>query len=185
MTVDQAQAQIRAAFVDGGPGAMVSALVWLIAGYVYATGTPASAFAALFVGGIFIFPVSVLICKLAFARSGSVQGNPLGLVALESTIAMIGGLLAAWLLLAARPDMVFPVAALAVGTHYFAFKTAYGDRTFWVLGALLTLVAAAAIFLVRGQTLALILAIAIIELAFGLWLTIRSVRAARSGTIAG
>ena len=77
------------------------------------------------------------------------------------------------------------MAALAVGTHYFAFKTAYGDRTFWVLGALLTLVAAAAIFLVRGQTLALILAVAIIELAFGLWLTIRSVRAARSGTIAG
>lgn len=184
MTVDDAQAEIRTAFVGGGPGAIVSAVVWLIAGYAYGVGTAASAFAALFVGGMFIFPVSVLVCKAAFRRSGSVAGNPLGLVALESTIAMIGGLLAAWLLLGGRPDMVFPVAAIAVGTHYFAFKTAYGDRTFWVLGALITLAGLAGIFWVRGQDLAVIGAVAVLELVFGLQLTLRAVRGAASAVTA-
>lgn len=178
MTVDDAQAQVRAAFVGGGPGAIVSGLVWLAAAWVLAQGTRDQAFSTLFLGGILIFPLSSLICRFGFGRSASVKGNPLGLVALESTIAMIAGLIAAWLMLAVRPVAVFPVAALAVGTHYFAFKTAYGDRTFWVLGAALTMVGCAGLFWLPGRDVPLMLAFALIELAFGLILTLRD----RGGT---
>ncbi|HEX4847876.1 MAG TPA: hypothetical protein VFV30_07005, partial [Novosphingobium sp.] len=137
----------------------------------------ATAFAVLFFGGMLIFPVSSLIGKIALGRSASAKGNPLGLLALESTIAMIGCLIAAWLLLKDRPDWVFPVAAIAVGTHYLPFKTAYGDRTYWLLGAAITAIGCAGIFLLPGQTLAVILAVAVTELVFGLILIRAGTRA--------
>lgn len=180
MTTDQAQAQIRQAFVHGGPGAVVSSLVWFSAAFVFIKTDHAVAFAVLFAGGMLIFPVSTLIDKLVFRRSGSVAGNPLGLLPLESTIAMIGCLLAAWLLLRDRPDFVFPVAAIAVGTHYLPFRTAYGDRTYWLLGAVLTVIGCAGIFMAQGQTLAIILAVAIAELAFGLALTRAGIAASKA-----
>lgn len=180
MTVDQAQAQIRQAFVHGGPGAIVSSLVWFSAAFALTRTDHATAFAVLFIGGMLIFPVSTLIDKLVFRRSGSVAGNPLGLLALESTIAMIGCLLAAWLLLRDRPDFVFPVAAIAVGTHYLPFKTAYGDRTYWLLGAVLTAIGCAGIFIVQGQTLGIILAVAVAELVFGVALTRAGLSAAKA-----
>jgi hypothetical protein len=61
------------------------------------------------------------------------EGNTLGRIALESTIAMLGCLFAAWLLLPTRADLVFPVAAIAVGTHYAAFRSVYGDILYWLL----------------------------------------------------
>ena len=137
MIIAEAQAELRRAFVGGGPGALVSALVWLAAGLVERAQGVALAFALLFIGGMLIFPLSTLCCRLLFRRAKESGGNSLGRVALESTIAMIGGLLAAWLFLPHEPDHVFPLAAIAVGTHYAAFRTVYGDATFWLLAALI------------------------------------------------
>ena len=103
----------------------------------------------------------------------------MGPVALESTIAMIGCLLAAWLILPLRPELVFPIAAVAVGTHYFAFKTAYGDRTYWLLAALITALGLAEIFDVTQLGGEMILAVGVIEVAFGVLLTMRSLKEAR------
>jgi hypothetical protein len=49
-------------------------------------------------------------------------------------------LFAAWLLLPYRPEFVFSVSAIAVGTLYFGFRTAYGDWTYWDFGAVLCLI---------------------------------------------
>ena len=100
----------------------------------------------------------------------------MGPVALESTIAMIGCLLAAWLILPLRPELVFPIAAVAVGTHYFVFKTAYGDRTYWLLAAIVTALGLAEIFDVTQLSGGLIVAVGIIEVAFGTMLTARDAR---------
>lgn len=173
MSTAQAQAEVRKAFVGGGPGAVVSALVWFAAAATLSQTSLPTAFTVLFFGGMIIFPLSSAVCRLGFGRSASVKGNPLGLVALESTISMIAGLIAAWLLLASRPNVVIPVAALAVGAHYFAFKTAYGDRTFWALGAMLTLLGGISLCLPAGHDVDVMIAFAVIELGFGLWLMLR------------
>jgi hypothetical protein len=39
------------------------------------------------------------------------------------------------------------VAAIAVGTHYFGFRTAYGDWTNWILGGTMCVVGVAAVFI--------------------------------------
>lgn len=178
MMIGEAQAAMRQAFVHGGPGAIVSSLVWFAAALALSRTDHATAFTVLFIGGMLIFPVSALIAKAIFRRSASAAGNPLGLLPLESTIAMIGCLLAAWLLLRHDPQFAFPVAAIAVGTHYLPFKTTYGDRTYWLLGAVLTVIGCAGIFMVAGQTMAVILGVAAAELIFGIALTRAGAKAA-------
>ena len=84
---------------------------------------------------------------------------------------MIGGLLAAWLLIGYRPDFVFPMAAIAVGTHYFGFRTAYGDWTYWVLGGVMCLVGVGAIFARVPSAGTVPFVIAAVEVGFGAWFT--------------
>jgi hypothetical protein len=171
-----AQAEIRKAFVGGGPGAVVSALVWFLGAATLSQTNLRTAFTVLFFGGMLIFPVTTVICRVGFGRSASVKGNPLGLVVLESTFAMIAGLIAAWLLLASQPDATIPVAVLAVGAHYFSFRTAYGATAYWVLGAILSALGCVGLFVLPGRNFELMIAFATIELIFGLWMIPRQLR---------
>jgi hypothetical protein len=175
MLISDAQRDIGRAYVGGGPGVMVSALIWFVAAFVQHGQGTGAAFTVLFFGGMFIFPASKLIARLAFRRDTESPDNPLGMTALESTIAMIGGLLAAWLFLSSQPGLVFPLAAIAVGTHYAVFKTVYGDRLFWALGGIVTAIGLIDIFAAPLQG-AVALLVAITELAFGILLTARALR---------
>ena len=179
MVISEAQNDLRRAYVGGGPGVVFSGIVWLVATWTQNNQGVGAGFAALFFGGMLIFPVSKILCRLAFHRSNESPNNPFGMTVLESTIAMVGGLFAAWLFLASRPELVFPLAAIAVGTHYFIFKTVYGDRTFWLLASIVTAIGLADIFVsqMQGSTALLV---ALTELAFGLALTTRAIRTNRT-----
>ncbi len=173
MDFSDAQRDMGRAYVGGGPGVVVSSLVWVATAFVQQRAGVAAAFPVLFFGGMLIFPLSKLLARVAFRRDSENGANPLGLTALECTIAMIGGLFAAWLFLGTRPMLVMPLAAIAVGTHYLVFKTVYGDRLFWLLGAILTLIGLADIYVaqLRGMGTGLVAAT---ELLFGLSLTLRA-----------
>lgn len=176
MNVREAQRDISRAFIGGGPGVGVSALVWFTAAAVEGSKGVGTAFVVLFFGGMLIFPLATLVSRLLFRREKEAADNPLGLIALESTIAMIGGLFAAWLLLRFEPGYVFPIAAIAVGTHYAVFRTIYGDRLFWVLGALITAVGLLGIYKMVPIPGGTIFAVGAIELVFAIVLTIRAMR---------
>ena len=175
MEIIEAQRDLRRAFVGGGPGVFVSALVWFAAAWVENRSGVGPAFAILFFGGMLIFPLATLAARLLWRRGKESPDNPLGAIALESTVAMIGGLFAAWLFLPVRPGYVFPIAAIAVGTHYAVFKTVYGDRLFWLLGALVTAVGLLSIYAVVRIPGGPILAVAAIELVFAILLTVRAI----------
>ncbi len=170
LDISTAQAELRRAFMHGGPGTIVSGFVWLAGGIVASSAGIATGFAVLFFGGMFIFPITEFIVRGILRREAASKANPGGLTVIETIFPMIGGLLAAWLLLPHRPDLVFPMAAIAVGAHYFGFRTAYGDWTFWVLGAFLCLVGIANIFFGFPPSSVVPYVIAGIELAFGVWL---------------
>ena len=176
MRITDAQADLRRAYVGGGPGAVVSGLLWFVAAWVEASQGIRTAFITLFLGGMMIYPLGLAASRLLFRRTNESKDNPMGPVALESTIAMIGCLLAAWLILPFKPEFVFPIAAVAVGTHYFVFKTAYGDRTYWLLAALITAVGLAEMFDMATLPGGLVLAIGVIEVAFGIVLTVRALK---------
>lgn len=176
MNTADAQRDLRRAYVGGGPGAIVSALVWFAAAFVEARHGIGPAFNVLFLGGILIYPVGTLLCRFLFRRDKEAAGNPLGMTALECTIAMIGCLLAAWLFIPVMPAHVFPVAAIAVGTHYLVFKTVYGDPLYLILAAAITAVGLVSIFKTVTIPGGPILAVGLIELTFGSILTRRAMR---------
>lgn len=170
MEITAAQAELRHAYLRGGPGAIVSGCVWLSAALVASARGVPTGFVVLFFGGMLIFPISKLIVGLFFKRGTVTPGNPGGLAVIETVFPMIGGLLAAWLLLPYRPDWVFAMAAIAVGAHYFGFRTAYGDWTNWVLGGALCVVGLGSIFLRFPEPPAVPFVIAAVEILFGAWL---------------
>ena len=177
MTVDEAQAEIRHCYGGGGLGMVVSGFVWLAAAFAVSRHGVGPGFAVLFLGGMLIFPVSAFAERFLLRRPKPNPDNPLGLLALESTIAMIGCLFAAWLFVPLKPDYVFPIAAIAVGLHYLAFKTVYGDRTYWLLGALMALVGFGGLYVAALGAGMLALAIAGTEIAFGVFVIARERRA--------
>jgi hypothetical protein len=183
MVISDAQDDLRRAYVGGGPGVMISGLVWLAATLTLHAHGIADAFAVLFFGGMLIFPGAKLVSRTVFRRENESSNNPFGMTGLESTIAMMGGLFAAWLFLSSTPELVFPLAAIAVGTHYFVFKTAYGDRLFWLLGGIVTAIGFGDIFITHMRGLTALL-VTISELAFGLTLTFREMRSSKVISIA-
>lgn len=126
-------------------------------------------FAVLFFGGMLIFPISSFILKNFLGRGKISPENPGGLTVIETLFPMISGFLAAWLMMPHRPEFVFAMAAIAVGTHYFGFRTAYGDWTNWILGAAMSVVGIAAIFFGIPASSLVPFIIAGIEMAFGIW----------------
>jgi hypothetical protein len=175
MRLSDMQSDMRRAYVGGGPGVFISSLVWCAAGLVERNSGAGPGFAALFFGGMLIFPLGTLLSRLVFRRKGEQRGNALGGTALESTIAMIAAFLPAFLFLNVRPDYVFPLAALAVGAHYFVFRTVYGDMLFWALAALISAAALLEMFTAINAPFGFIFLIAAIELVFAIVLTLRGV----------
>ncbi|MBM4192127.1 MAG: hypothetical protein FJ196_03585 [Gammaproteobacteria bacterium] len=175
MDITTAQLELRNSYLRGGPGTIISGIVWLFAGVAANNTDIPTAFAVLFFGGMLISPLSTLLRRSVFRRSPPQKGNQGGLTVIETTFPMIGGLIAAWLMLPFRPDFVFPLAAIAVGTHYFGFRTAYGDWTYWILGGALVVVGSTSIFVgVPSANIAPLL-VAAVEVIFGIWLTRQSV----------
>jgi hypothetical protein len=174
MQIAEAQGDVRRSFVGGGPGVFVSGLIWCAAAIAEAQRGVGFGFAVLFFGGMLIFPLSLLVVRVAFRRAATQGGNGLTAIALESTAAMIAGLLAAYLLLPHAPHLVLPLAALAVGAHYFAFRTLYGDPLFLVLGAIISALGLNAAFGWIAIPIGLLWCVAGMELLIGVVLSIRS-----------
>ena len=173
MNIVDDQRDVQRAYVGGGVGVLVSGLVWLVTAAVLYRTDISTAFTTLFFGGFFIFPLAELVSRKVADRAPITKGNALSSLALESTIAMIAMLMAAFLIMPYRPDAVFPLAAIAVGTHYLAFKTLYGDRTFWVLGAAITVAGSLALFTGVVGSLTVTLLVAAVEILVGTLLLLR------------
>jgi hypothetical protein len=136
-TLADAQRDMRESYLGGAPGMFASAMVWLAAGVVAATNTPARAIVALFVGGMVIHPMGVVIAK-ALGRAGAhTRGNPLGALALESTVILLLGFPLAYVAAQAHGTWFFPAMLLVIGGRYLTFATLYGMRVYWACGALL------------------------------------------------
>jgi hypothetical protein len=108
MNLSEAQHDMRQAYLGGAPGLLASGTAWLVAGVLALTQAPGTAVLALLIGGMFIHPAAVLICKAA-GRSGRHQaGNPLGRLALESTVQLLLAIVVAFALSRLRAEWFFP-----------------------------------------------------------------------------
>jgi hypothetical protein len=134
ITIADAQRDMRAGYFSGAPGMLVSGTVWLAAGAVAATGAPKHAIATLFVGGMLIHPLAVLLAKALGRRGGHDAANPLGKLAMESTVMLILGFPLAYAASLARLEWFFPAMLLVIGGRYMTFSTLFGRRIYWAVG---------------------------------------------------
>lgn len=63
-TISQAQADMSKGYANGAAGMIVSGLIWLIAATVSFKFSDKQAVRTLLIGGMFIFPISLLAYKL-------------------------------------------------------------------------------------------------------------------------
>ncbi len=166
MDVSAAQRDIVAAYINGAPGVFVSGMVWLIAGIAALSQNAEVAFAVLFLGGMLIVPGSLLIARIMFGADEISSDNPFQRLGLEATIVLFAGIVIAYALLRTEPELAFPALAIAIGARYFAFRTIYGEPTYWVLGGALTLIGTAAILRIVPLSFDLLLLVGGTECAF-------------------
>ena len=92
---------------------------------------------ALFVGGLFIFPVSALLTRALGGAPTLPKGHPMLALAMQSAFIVPVG----WPIVVAagmtREAWYFAAAAVLVAVHYFPFMSLYGMRLFGVLAVAL------------------------------------------------
>ena len=174
MQLKAAQNAMRTAHVGGAPGVLVSGVVWVAAGLVWARSDVAQAFVVLFFGGMAIVPIGLFIARVLLRAPKPVQANPLDRLGLESTFSLFAGLLIAYVLLPISPAFVFPIMAITIGARYFIFRTIYGDGLFWALGTALTAVGVSTVlgFVTWPTNIAVV--VGVIEVAFAIVVFVRS-----------
>lgn len=136
-TVQAAQRDMRQAYFGGGPGIMISGIVWAIAAIVGAELSAARAIWALFIGGMFIHPVSVVVVRMLGRTGSHTPGNPMGALAMATTFWMILSFPIAYAASMVRIEWFFPAMLAVIGGRYLTFATIYGARIYWVFGSAL------------------------------------------------
>ncbi|RYE56453.1 MAG: hypothetical protein EOP48_07990 [Sphingobacteriales bacterium] len=166
-TIAKAQTDMRKGYADGSIGIIVSGFIWLISAFISYLYSPKQAIWTLLIGGMFIFPVGLLVSKIIGLPGTHTQGNQLGNLAMEGTVFMIMCLPLAFGLSLQHAEWFFQGMLLIIGGRYITFASIYGLKVYWILGAVLG-VAAFLLFSFKVQSFGSLLTGSFIEMLFGL-----------------
>jgi hypothetical protein len=111
--------------------------MWLLAGLVAAVRDPHTGVLVLIFGGMLIHPLAILGCRILRRPGAHDKANPLGPLALESTVILLLGVIVAFTLSRFRVELFFPAMLLVIGGRYATFQTLYGRRVYWLCGGVL------------------------------------------------
>ncbi len=142
MNIKESQLDMRQSYFGGGPGVLVSGLVWIAAGITATMSTQMTSLLVFFIGGMFIHPLGMLLSKVLKRTGKHQKDNPLGRIAMETTLLLFIGLFIAYTVYRIQPDWFYPIMLLMIGGRYVIFTSIYGMRIYWILGLLLIVVGA-------------------------------------------
>lgn len=134
MNFQDAQQNMNSAYFGGGPGVLISGLIWCLAAIAALIADNQTSMLTLFFGGMFIHPLGVVFSKLLKRPGKHDPENPLGKLAMESTIILFVGLFLAFYVAKLQIAWFYPVMLLAIGVRYLIFNTLYNNKTYWILG---------------------------------------------------
>ena len=137
MEVTEAQREIRSVYVHGAVGQAVSGVIWLLSASLGTYLSVQAGVISLFVGGVFIFPLTRRVLRLSSRSATLSSENPLGGLAMQ--VAFIVPLLIPVIGAAAlyNIDWYYPAFMVVVGVHYLPFVFLYGMKAYAVLAAVL------------------------------------------------
>jgi hypothetical protein len=137
MNFKESQKDMNSSYFGGATGVLASGLVWGIAALVGVMISSIASMYALFIGGMFIFPLSMIFSKLLKRSGAHSPDNVLKYLAIEGLGILFAGLLIAFVVAQIKPVLFYPIMLLVIGTRYLTFQTLYGLKTYWFLGAVL------------------------------------------------
>jgi hypothetical protein len=137
MKFEEAQKNMNFSYFGGGTGVLVSGFIWCIAGGVALLYSNQLSMLTLFFGGMFIHPLAMLFSKALKRPGNHSPNNPLGKLALESTVILFVGLFLAFYVAKLQVEWFYPIMLMIIGVRYLVFNTLYGLKTYWALGVLL------------------------------------------------
>jgi len=151
MQVEEAQREVRTVYLGGFVGQLVSGGLWLLSAALSTWVAPARGILVLVVGGMFIFPLTMLFLRLAGRRATLSKENPLGSLAMQIafTIPLTLPVVAGATLY--RLEWFYPAVMIIVGAHYLPFIFLYGMWQFGGLAAVLIGTGAALGFSSKGS----------------------------------
>ena len=135
MRIHEAQREMRMVYLGGWLGPVVSGVIWLVSASLGTWSSRTNAVLALVVGGMFIFPIGLVILRALGQRASVRRENPLTALAMQSAFTVP---LAIPLILAAtrwKPEWFYAGFLIVVGAHYLMFVTLYGQRAYYVVAA--------------------------------------------------
>ncbi len=136
MLISAAQRDVRQAFLGGFVGQLVSALLWLVSAAVGTWGEARFAIGILVFGGVLIFPLTTLGCRL-LGRPPMRRDNPLARLGMQVafTLPLVLPVVGAAALY--KLNWFYPAFMIVLGAHYLPFVFLYGMRMFYTLAAIL------------------------------------------------
>ncbi|MBK8285228.1 MAG: hypothetical protein IPK97_10330 [Ahniella sp.] len=152
MHIKDAQQDFRFSFFAGATGLFASASVWLAAGLVGLAKSPGIGMLTLFFGGMLIYPLSLVLCRLLGRSGKQLPDNTLANLGMESTVQMLLGIIMAFALASFRIEWFFPAMLVVIGGRYLLFATLYGLKLYWLCGGIL-IAAAAVLVMINAPVL--------------------------------
>lgn len=137
MDVQDAQRELRMAYMGGFWGQLVSSVIWLASAALGAWVSPKTSILTVVIGGFFIFPLTQLLIRLSPNRASVSAGNPFTSLGMQVAFVLPLSMLLLVPVALFRLNWFFPALLILVGAHYLPFATLYGMRMFLYLGGIL------------------------------------------------
>lgn len=137
MNLKEAQREFRQVFLGGAVGQFITGIIWLISAALSTWRGEGSGIVALFMGGMFIFPLTQLLLRFIGQEETLSADNALQPYFLHTVIAMGATYPLVYAATLYNLNWFYPAFMLVTGAHYLSFILFYGMRQFGVLAAAL------------------------------------------------
>jgi hypothetical protein len=137
LNIDEAQREIRTVFLGGFAGQLVSGLIWLASAMLSTWVAPKYGMIGLFLGGVFIFPLTQLVLRVLGRNTKLSARNSLNQLATQIAFTVPISFLLVGAATLAHQEWFYPAAMIAVGIHYLPFCFLYGMWQFALLAGLM------------------------------------------------
>jgi hypothetical protein len=137
MKIEDAQHEVRQAYLSGSVGQLVSAGIWLGSAALATWGSRTVGMIALIVGGMFIFPLTRLVLAMLKSPAAMSRENPFNALAMQVAFTVPAAIPLVLAAAHAQAGWFYPGFMIVVGGHYLPFVTLYGLRQFAVLAVAL------------------------------------------------
>jgi len=136
MDINDAQREVRFAYLGGFWGQLISSIIWLIAAALGTWVTPRASILMAVIGGFFIFPLTKMLLRLT-GRAPVSRENPLTWLGMQTAFVLPPSMLLLVPVGLYKLNLFFPALLILLGAHYLPFATLYGMRMFLALAGVL------------------------------------------------